>query len=211
MTKRIAVVAANGRAGRLIVREAVERGNDVTAFVRSENRTVAENVVVKDIMDLTPKDLVGFDAVVDAFGAWTPETLPRHSTTLAHLCDILSGTDTRLLVVGGAGSLYVNPEHTMTVSETPDFPEMFKPLASAMAEALSDLRERDDVRWTYISPAGDFQAEGERTGEYILAGEELTLNDRNESIISYADYAIAMMDEIESGDHIQQRISVVCK
>ena len=211
MTKKIAVVAANGKAGQLIVREAVERGNDVTAFVRSENRTVAENVVVKDIMDLTPKDLVGFDAVVDAFGAWTPETLPQHSTTLAHLCDILSGTSTRLLVVGGAGSLYVNPEHTMTVSETPDFPEMFKPLASAMAEALSDLRERDDVRWTYISPAGDFQAEGERTGEYILAGEELTLNDRNESIISYADYAIAMVDEIESGDHIQQRISVVCK
>ena len=211
MAKKIAVVATNGKAGQLIVREAVERGNDVTAFVRSENRTVAENVVVKDIMDLTPKDLVGFDAVVDAFGAWTPETLPQHSTTLAHLCDILSGTDTRLLVVGGAGSLYVNPEHTMTVSETPDFPEMFKPLASAMAEALSDLRERDDVRWTYISPAGDFQAEGERTGEYILAGEELTLNDRNESIISYADYAIAMVDEIESGDHIQQRISVVCK
>jgi len=116
-----------------------------------------------------------------------------------------------VLVVGGPGSLYVNPEHTMTVSETPDFPEMFKPLASAMAEALSDLRERDDVRWTYISPAGDFQAEGERTGEYILAGEELTLNDRGESIISYADYAIAMVDEIESGDHIQQRISVVCK
>lgn len=211
MAKKIAVVAANGKAGQLIVREAVERGNDVTAFVRSENRTVAENVVVKDIMDLTPKDLVGFDAVVDAFGAWTPETLPQHSTTLAHLCDILSGTDTRLLVVGGAGSLYVNPEHTMAVSETPDFPEMFKPLASAMAEALSDLRERDDVRWTYISPAGDFQAEGERTGEYILAGEELTLNDRNESIISYADYAIAMVDEIESGDHIQQHISVVCK
>ena len=211
MAKKIAVVAANGKAGQLIVREAVERGNDVTAFVRSKNRTVAENVVVKDIMDLTPKDLVGFDAVVDAFGAWTPETLPRHSTTLAHLCDILSGTGTRLLVVGGAGSLYVNPEHTMTVSETPDFPEIFKPLASAMAEALSDLRERDDVRWTYISPAGDFQAEGERTGDYILAGEELTLNDRGESIISYADYAIAMVDEIESGDHIQQRISVVCK
>lgn len=211
MAKKIAVVAANGKAGQLIVREAIERGNDVTAFVRSENRTVAENVVVKDIMDLTPKDLVGFDAVVDAFGAWTPETLPRHSTTLAHLCDILSGTDTRLLVVGGAGSLYVNPEHTMTVSETPDFPEIFKPLASAMAKALSDLRERDDVRWTYISPAGDFQAEGERTGDYILAGEELTLNDRGESIISYADYAIAMVDEIESGDHIQQRISVVCK
>ena len=149
--------------------------------------------------------------MVDAFGAWTPETLGQHSTTLEHLCDVLSGSQTRLLVVGGAGSLYVNPEHTATVSEGPDFPEMFKPLASAMAAALSDLRKRDDVNWTYISPAGDFQADGERTGEYILGGEELTLNERGESVISYADYAIAMVDEIESGDHVRQRISVVRK
>lgn len=140
---------------------------------------------------------------------WTEETLPLHSTSLKHLCDILSGTDTCLLVVGGAGSLYVNPEHTMTVSDGPDFPDIFKPLASAMAKALGELRERSDVKWTYISPAGDFQAEGERSGKYIPGGEELTLNERGESVISYADYAIAMVDEIEKGDHIQQRISVV--
>ena len=211
MTKKIAVVAANGKAGKLIVKEAVQRDMDVTAFVRSENATVAQKAIVKDIMDLTAEDLVGFDAVVDAFGAWTPETLSQHSTTLEHLCDILSGSETRLLVVGGAGSLYVNPEHTMAVSDTPDFPEIFKPLASAMAAALADLRKRDDVNWTYISPAGDFQADGDRTGEYILGGEELTLNERGESIISYADYAIAMVDEIESGDHMRQRISVVRK
>ena len=211
MTKKIAVVAANGKAGKLVVEEAVQRGMDVTAFVRSENATVAQEAVVKDIMDLTAEDLAGFDAVVDAFGAWTPETLPQHSTTLEHLCDVLSGSQTRLLVVGGAGSLYVNPEHTMAVSDPPDFPEIFKPLAFAMAAALADLRKRDDVNWTYISPAGDFQADGDRTGEYILGGEELALNDRGESIISYADYAIAMVDEIESGDHVRQRISVVRK
>ena len=211
MTKKIAVVAANGKAGKLIVKEAVQRDMDVTAFVRSENATVAQKAIVKDIMDLTAEDLVGFDAVVDAFGAWTPETLSQHSTTLEHLCDILSGSETRLLVVGGAGSLYVNPEHTLTVSKGPDFPEMFKPLASAMGDSLADLRKRDDVNWTYVSPAGDFQFDGERTGEYILGGEELTLNERGESIISYADYAIAMVDEIESGDHMRQRISVVRK
>lgn len=80
-----------------------------------------------------------------------------------------------------------------------------------MAKALGELRERKDVKWTYISPAGDFQADGKRSGEYILAGEELTLNERGESIISYADYAIARVDEIEKSDHIQQRISVVRK
>ena len=147
--------------------------------------------------------------VVDAFGAWTEETLPQHSTSLQHLCDILSGTDTRLLVVGGAGSLYVNPEHTAQVMDGPDFPDVFKPLASNMGKALAELRERSDVKWTYVSPAGDFQAEGERTGKYILGGEELTLNGRGESVISYADYAIAMVDEAVSGGHIRQRISVV--
>ena len=147
--------------------------------------------------------------VIDAFGAWTEEALPQHSTSLKHLCDILSGTDTRLLVVGGAGSLYVNPEHTVCVADGPDFPDIFKPLAAAMAKALSELRERGDVKWTYISPAGDFQADGERTGKYILGGEEITLNSKGESIISYADYAIAMVDEAVNGNNIQKRISVV--
>ena len=208
---KIAVICANGKAGRLIVKEAMDRNLDVTAVVRGENKSAVGKVIAKDLFDLTAADLKGFDAVVDAFGAWTPETLEQHSTTLKHLCDTLSGTDTRLLVVGGAGSLYVNPDHTATVSDGPDFPEMFKPLAVAMAKALGELRQRKDVKWTYISPAGDFQAEGERTGEYILGGEELTLNSKGESVISYADYAIAMVNEIVGRSHIQERISVVRK
>ncbi|MBQ6390351.1 MAG: NAD(P)H-binding protein, partial [Eggerthellaceae bacterium] len=79
--KKIAVVAANGKAGRLIVKEAVERGMDVTAFARSENKTSAEKFVQADIMDLTAEDLAGFDAVVDAFGAWTEDVLDQHVAT----------------------------------------------------------------------------------------------------------------------------------
>ena len=146
---------------------------------------------------------------MDAFGAWTPDTLPQHSTSLKHLADILSGTQTRLIVVGGAGSLYVDPEHTTQLADTPDFPDSFKPLATAMAKALAELRERKDVRWTYVSPAADFQADGERTGKYQLNGEELKTNAKGESIISYADYAIAIVDEIANGNHIGERISVV--
>ena len=175
---KIAVVCANGKAGQLIVKEALSRGLDVTAVVRGGNRTEASQVIQKDLYDLTAADLKGFDVVVDAFGAWTEDTLPQHSTSLKHLCDILSGTDVRLLVVGGAGSLYVNPEHTAQVMDGPDFPNVFKPLASNMGKALAELRQRSDVKWTYVSPAGDFQAEGERTGKYILGGEELTLNGR---------------------------------
>ena len=206
---KLAVVCANGKAGKLIVKEALNRGLDVTAVVRGENQTEAAQVIRKDLFRLTADDLKGFDVVIDAFGAWTEDTLPQHSTSLKHLCDVLSGTDTRLLVVGGAGSLYVNPEHTACVADGPDFPDAFRPLAAAMAKALGELRARGDVKWTYLSPAGDFQADGERTGQYILGGEELTLNARGESVISYADYAIAMVDEAVS--HIQQRISVVRK
>lgn len=208
---KIAVVAANGKAGRAIVKEAVSRGLEVTAVVREANRTDAQHIIERDLFDLTAADLAGFDVVIDAFGAWTPQTLPQHSTSLAHLCDILSGTQTRLLVVGGAGSLYTNPEHTTCLADSPDFPDAYKPLANAMAKALDELRKRSDVRWTYLSPAANFQADGPRIGSYILGGEELTVNDRGQGAISYADYAIAMVDEAVSGDHIQQRISVVEK
>lgn len=206
---KIAVICANGRAGKLIVEEAVNRGLEVTAVVREENQSVAQNVLKKDLFDLTAADLKDFDVVIDAFGAWAEELLPQHSTSLKHLCDILSGTNTRLLVVGGAGSLYVNPEHTAVVSDGADFPPQFLPLAKAQGKALAELRQRNDVKWTFISPAGDFRADGARTGKYILGGEELTLNAKGESIISYADYAIAMIDEATNGNHIQKRISVV--
>ena len=186
---KIAVVAANGRVAQKVIKEALDRGFKIKAFGRDdENKTVAKDYVKKDIMDLTKEDLAGFDAVVDGFGAWTDEEQPMHIKTSQYLCDLLRGSDTRLLIVGGAGSLYVNPEHTVQVKDAPDFPAMFLPLANAQGAELD-----------------------ERTGEYILGGEELTLNEKGESIISYADYAIAMVDEIENGDHIQQRISVVRK
>ena len=211
--KKVAVVCAAGKEGRLLVDEAVARGYDVTGFVRGSDKVAnpKAKTVVKDLFDLTREDLIGFDAVIDAFGAWTPETLPLHKTSLKHLCDVLSGTKVRLLVVGGAGSLYDNPEHTVQVKDLESFPAMFKPLADMQGAALDDLRKRSDVQWTYLSPAGDFVADGERTGEYLLGGEEYFVNDRGESRISYADYAIAMIDEIENANNIQKRFSVIGK
>lgn len=208
---KIAVICANGKAGSLIVKEALNRGLDVTAAVRGENRSAASKVILKDVFDLTSSDLEGFDIVVDAFGAWTPDTIGEIPKAINHLCSLTANTNTRLLIVGGAGSLYVNKEHTLCVSDDPNFPDAFKPLAAAHNEALRQLRSRKDVKWTYISPASDFQAEGKRTGEYILGGEELILNSKGESTVSYADYAVAVIDEAINGSHIQERISVVSK
>ena len=208
---KLAVICANGREGSLIVREALARGLDVTAVVRGENRSAAEKVIVKDLFDLTAEDLAGFDVVVDACGGWTPETIPAIPAAVKHLCGLLRGSGTRLVIVGGAGSLFVDAAHTVSVADGADFPDAFKPLAAAHAEALDYLREQRDVRWTYISPAADFQADGARTGAYTLGGEELTLNAKGESTISYADFAIAMVDEAVSGAHVCERISAVSK
>ncbi len=209
--KKLAIVCAAGKQGTLLVNEAVSRGYDVTGFVRGNDKVAnpKAKTVVKDLFELTKEDLAGFDAVIDAFGAWTPETLPLHKTSLRHLCDILSGTDIRLLVVGGAGSLYVDAEHTVQAKDLESFPDVFKPLATNMGEALAELRTRSDVQWTYLSPAGDFVADGARTGRYILGGEEYFVNAEGESRISYADYAIAMIDEVENAKHIQKRFSVI--
>ena len=206
---KIAVVCANGKAGQLIVKEAVNRGLDVTAFVRGENKSAAPNAVIKDLFEITKDDLAPFDAVIDAAGAWTPDTVHIVPDAVKYLANLLRGTDTRLLVVGGAGSLFVDKEHTKTVFDVTPFPEAAIPVVKAHQVALDELRKYDDVKWTYISPAGDFQADGERTGKYLLGGEELILSSSGESVISYADYAIAMIDEVVNGGHIKQRIGVV--
>lgn len=206
---KVAVICSNGKAGKMIVAEALAAGLDVTGFARDENKSAAQKFVQKDLFALTKEDLAGFDAVVDAFGAWAENDLPNHGKSLKHLCDLLSGTKTRLLVVGGAGSLYLNKEHTLQVMDTPDFPAMFKPLATAQGNALADLRKRDDVLWTFVSPAGDFRPDEPKSGKWIWGGEELTLNSKGESIIGYADYAAAFVEEIIGGKNIQKRISLV--
>lgn len=205
---KIAIIAANGKQGKALVQEAMKRGFDVTAIVRGENQSGAAQVIHKDVMSLTREDIKDFDVVINALGTWTPETLPLHKTAAEHLSKIFDGLDTRLLIVGGAGSLYTDGSLKTRLMDTPDFPAEYLPIASAMAEGLDVYRKANGVRWTYVSPAADFDPEGSRTGKYESAGEVFTPNAKGESTISYADYAIAMLDEAEKGNHIQTRISV---
>ena len=208
---KLMVIGSNGKAAKEIIKEAKSRGLEVVGVARSANQNEGIEFIQKDLFDLTKEDLANVDVVIDAFGAWTPETLPLHTKSLKKLGDLVANTEKRLLVVGGAGSLYVDDTLTTQLAQTPDFPESYLPVANAMRESLVYLRTRDDVNWTYVSPAADFQAEGKRTGDYLLAGEVFTVNDRGESVISYADYAIAMVDEAQKGHHIKERISVLAK
>lgn len=176
---KIAVIGASGKQGSLSVKEAMSRGHEVIGFVR-KGEAIANKTIVKDVFDLKYVDIKDYEVIIDALGFWAEEDLPLHGKSLMYLCNILENKENRLLVVGGAGSLYVNPEHTVKLIDGVDFPEMFKQLASAQGQALEDLRKVDNVKWTFLSPAADFRADGERTGEYKLGGEELTLNSNGE-------------------------------
>ena len=165
-------------------------------------------MVHKDVLAIERSDLAGFDAVVDALGFWPPDTLPLHVKTALYLADLLSGTKTRLLIVGGAGSLYMDAAHTQQLVDQPFFPAQYRPLASAQRDQLEAIRKRSDVQWTFISPAAEFEVSQPRTGQYMLAGEEFTTNAEGKSVVSYADYAVAVVDLIANGSHIQERVSV---
>lgn len=208
---KIAVVAANGGAGKLIVKEALRRGFDVTAIARGDNKTDAKNFLRKDLFELTKEDLAGFDAVVNAFGVFKEELLDLHSKATAYLSDLLAGTDIRLLIVGGAGSLYLDDKLTTQLLKKEDFPAEFYPLAKAKSDELALLRKRDDVNWLYISPAADFELDYLSKGEYIQAGEVYTTNSAGESKISYADYALALVDEIAAKKFNKTRIHFIEK
>lgn len=204
----IAILGANGKAGSLILKEAKERGFDVTAIVRDAKKiTDGTPVIEKDIMDLTTEDIQEFDVLVSALGFWG-DAVDQYSPTTEHLLTILNDQPTRLFIVGGAGSLFVDPEHKVELKDTPDFPDAFKPLATAMSKALQILKNAQNVNWTFISPAAEFDAEGEKTGVYTFAGEEFTTNAEGKSYISYADYATALVDEIAAANYPNQRISV---
>jgi putative NADH-flavin reductase len=208
----IAIISAAGKQGSLLVTEALKRGHSVTAFVRksedSKKLDAKAKVMVKDILSLKTEDLNQFEVVLDAFGTWAPETLHLHKETLRHLADLVENTETRLLVVGGAGSLFVDSQLKTRVMDLPSFPSDWLPVAASMGEAFDELKTRTGVKWTYISPPALFDFEGKRTGSYILGGDTLLVDGNGNSEISYADYAIAMIDEAEKAKHIGQRITV---
>ena len=206
---KVAIIGANGKSGSNLVQEALKQGHEVTAIVRNkEYKNVDVKVVYKDVFELSKADLKGFDAVISAFAAWTPETFPLHKKVAKHLADALSGTKTRLLVVGGAGTLYVDDKQTM-VMDTPGFPPEYMGVAKATAESFFELKGRTDVLWTYVSPAGEYDDHGARTGKYVLGGDNLILNSKNESYISYADLAIAIIDELKNRNFVQKRFTAV--
>jgi len=198
----IALIGASGKAGARILQELSDRGHQVTAIARHPENIAKLPHVTAVKGDVHDKNglatlLKGHDIVISSvhFTDSDPRILIDAVKT-AHV--------KRYLVVGGAGSLEVAPG--VTLNTTPDFPERAKPEAAAGSKFLDLLRQEKELDWTFLSPSALFVA-GERTGKFRLGKDQLLSNEKGSSI-SFEDYAIALVDEVEKPAHSRQRFTV---
>lgn len=207
---KIGIIGATGKVGTKVLQEATRRGHEVTAIVRNAAKLNHSDVKVieKDIFNLTTDDIKDLDVVVNAFGAPLGEEA-AHVEAGRALIALLKDVDTRAIIVGGAGSLFVDEAQTTRVVDTPDFPDVVKPTAKGQGRNLQDLKDAEGITWTFVSPSAEFDAEGKRTGAYTSGKDQLLVNSQGNSYISYADYAIAIVDEAENAAHINERFTVV--
>jgi uncharacterized protein len=200
---KIAIIGASGNVGTRLVNEALQRHYAVTAISRHPSKMPARTGMSATLGDVTKPDeliplLKGHDVIISS--------LRFQGTDTQQLIDLVrrSGVK-RYLVVGGAASLEIAPGQILL--DSPQFPAAYKPEASAAKAFLDTLRTVKDLDWTFISPSAFF-GPGERTGKFRLSDNTLLTAADGKSSISYEDYAIAMLDEIEKPRHIRGRFTV---
>jgi uncharacterized protein len=212
----IALFGAGGQIARRIAREALDRGHQVTAVVRDpatfRNYDDRLEVVRGDATDAASvaRAAQGADAIVNAISP-RPSPSGRPASSLVQGArGVIAGAKRagidRLLAVGGASSLEVAPG--VRLYDTPDFPEAYKAEAREGIDALEVYRnESGDLDWTFVSPAVEI-GPGERTGKYRTSGDQLLAGKDGRSFISYEDYAVALVDELERGRNRRRRMAV---
>ena len=210
---KIALIGATGFVGSAVLEELLRRQHQVTALARNPGKIAARDgltVVQADAQDAAQvaQAVAGQDAVVNAYNpGWTVPDI--HDQFLIGTRAIYAGVKQagvkRLLVVGGAGSLYVAPG--VQLVDTPGFPAEYKAGALAAREALNLIRNESTLDWTFLSPP-ILLAPGERTGQYRLGTDAPLMNGEAPGGISVADLAVAIADELENPRHIQQRFTV---
>ncbi|GHU06785.1 hypothetical protein FACS1894151_00160 [Spirochaetia bacterium] len=209
---KIGVIGATGKAGSLIAKEAANRGYEVTAIIKPGSSGRLEqkyNLLEKDLFDLKSADLQGFDVVISAFG--TPFNKPGsehlHQTAMETLIrEMEQIPQVRLMCIGGASSLWEDREQTKRVLES--IPKDWRAAPENQVKAYEKIKV-SNVNWTYLSPPKTFDASGARTGKYMLGTDYVILNAAGESYGTYADFAVAMVDEIENKAYIRKRFTMV--
>jgi putative NADH-flavin reductase len=205
---KIALIGASGFVGKAIARELVDRGHTVTAISRHPEQGGVRGDVFN--IDEMAGLLKGHDAVVSAYNpGWTnPEIYADFTRGSKAIQEAVKKSGVRrLIVIGGAGSLYIKPG--VQLVDTPQFPEQWKPGATAARDYLDEIRKEKDLDWTFFSPAilMNHETAGVRRGQYRLGLENPVFDEKGQSILSVEDLAVAIVDELEHPKHIKQRFT----
>ena len=201
---KVAVIGISGRVGSRIAAELLRRGHSVTGIARNVSTVPARPGLSVQAADasrpgaLAPM-LRGHDAVISAMRFAGGITAPALISAVKH-ADVK-----RVLVVGGAGSLLIAPG--VALIDSPDFPAAYKAEASAGRFFLDALRTETDLDWTFLSPSAVLEP-GERTGKFRMGGDDLLVDVQGRSHTSMEDYAIALVDELETPRHGRRRFTV---
>jgi putative NADH-flavin reductase len=206
---RVVVYGATGNSGREIVKELLSRGHEVVAVARDVAKVPAQPKLTATTDDLSnvdkiAKTIAGTDVVVSAYAPPPDNTDALIDVTKRQIDAVKKAGHARLIVVGGAGLLEVAPG--VTLIKSGHLPAEYLPIATSHEKALGVLRGAE-INWTYLSPAAFF-VQGERTGKFRLGTKELVADAKGESRISFQDYAIALVDEIEKPKHERASFSV---
>jgi len=209
MVMNVVVYGATGNTGSEIVKELLARGHKVTGVARNVDSLKGQPGVITKTDDLSNVDAIaaiikGADVVVSAYQPPADNTDALVDVTKRQIEAVKKAGVPRLLVVGGAGLLEVAPG--VTLIKSGHLPAEYMPIAMSHEKALGVLRA-SDIKWTYLSPAAYF-VPGERTGKFRLGTKELITDAKGDSRISFADYAIALVDEIEKPAHEWSLFSV---
>lgn len=208
---KLVLIGATGFVGSALLAEALARGHRVTAPLRSPAKLARQPNLEAAAVDVLDRGalaacLRGHDAVVSAFSGHAQEDV--YGYYVAGIRSIIDAVEDagvpRLLVVGGAGSLEVAPG--VQLLDTPQFPEQWKATAEGAREALKLLRAESGLDWTMLSPSAYLEP-GQRTGRFRLGTDSLLVDAKGESRISLQDYAVAMLDEVESPAHSRRRFT----
>jgi uncharacterized protein len=206
---KVVLYGATGKAGSVILKELVDRGHTVVAAARTPQKVQKlKNVstVQDDLSDPAKIASIvkGVDAVVSAYGPPPDDTSQIIGATDRLVKGVEQAGGPRLIVVGGAGSLFVAPG--VTVRESGHVPKEWIPIADAHIQVLKNLKQ-SSIDWTYFSPAGFFEP-GQRTGKFRLGKDDLIVDAQGNSRISFQDYAIALVDELENPQHRRDRFTI---
>ncbi|AZO79840.1 MULTISPECIES: NAD(P)-dependent oxidoreductase [unclassified Bosea (in: a-proteobacteria)] len=200
---KIALIGATGFIGSRLLAELTSRGHQVTAIVRNPEKVAPGAGITAKKGDVYDKEglatlLAGHDAAISAvhFSASDPATL---------LAAVKQSGVKRYLVVGGAGSLEVAPG--VKLFDTPEFPAIYLDEARKGGAFLDLLKGESSLEWTFLSPSALIEP-GVRTGQFRLGKDQLLVDGKGQSRISAEDYAVALVDELETPTHVRQRFTV---